>query len=113
MVRSFEGVPSVGSVVPGSDAERAGLVAGDTIININGEPPSAEVENRMLVFRPGDIIRVDVKSDRGPRQLSWKLGSREEVEFALKDLDKMSPQQRARRAAWLAGEDEKTGEARP
>jgi predicted metalloprotease with PDZ domain len=113
MVRSFEGIPSVGSVVPGSEAERAGLTAGDSIININGEPPSPEVENQMSLLRPGDVIRVDIKGADGLKQLSWKLGSREEVEFALKDVDNVSPQQRARRAAWLAGEDEKPGETRP
>lgn len=113
IVRSFEGMPSVGSVVPGSEAERAGLTAGDAIININGEPPSPEVENQMSLLRPGDLIRVDIKGADGLKQLSWKLGSREEVEFALKDMENISPQQRARRAAWLAGEDEKPGETRP
>jgi len=43
--------------------------------------------------------------------VQWKLGSREEIEFELKDVDNITPRQKARRAAWLKGEAQ--GEARP
>jgi predicted metalloprotease with PDZ domain len=113
LVRSFEGEAFVGSVAPGSDAEHAGLVAGDTIVSLNNEPPGEEAEQHLSMLRPGDTIRVEVKSPAGSRQLTWKLGRREAVEFALRDVDNISPQQRARRAAWLAGEDQKPGDRHP
>ncbi len=113
LVRSFEGAAFVGSVVPGSNAERAGLTAGQEIVSINGEAPSEEVVQQLSLLHPGETIRVEVKSPNGPRQLTWNLGSREQVEFAVRDVDNMSPQQRARRAAWLAGEDQKPGESHP
>ncbi len=47
----------------------------------------------------------------GERKLHWKISSREEVEFELKDLDHVTPQQKARRTAWLKGESE--GDAHP
>lgn len=113
LVRSFEGTAFVGSVTPGSNADRAGLTAGQEIVTIDGEAPSQEVAQQLSVLRPGDTIRLEVKSPNGPRQLTWKLGSREEVEFAVRDVDNISPQQRDRRAAWLAGEDQKPGESHP
>ncbi len=111
LVRSFEGAAFVGSVAPGGNAERAGLNAGEEIVSINGERPSEEVVQQLSVRRPGDSINVGIKFSAGPRLLTWKLGSREEVEFGLRDVDNVSPQQRARRTAWLAGEDPKPGEA--
>jgi len=43
--------------------------------------------------------------------LHWKLGSREEVEFELAEVDNITRQQKARRDAWLGGEAQ--GAARP
>ncbi len=113
LVRSFEGEAFVGSVAPGSDAERAGLVAGDTIVSVNNEPPGEEAEEQLNMLRPGDTIKVEVRTPAGSRQFTWKLGRREAVEFGLRDVDNIYPQQRARRAAWLAGEDEKPGDTHP
>jgi len=47
-----------------------------------------------------------VRNHRGDRELHWKLESREQVEFRLVDVDDISPEQKARRAAWLRGEPE-------
>jgi len=41
------------------------------------------------------------------RKLQWQVGSREEVELELKDVDNVTRQQKLRRAAWLKGEPEK------
>jgi hypothetical protein len=45
--------------------------------------------------------------------MSWKLDGREELWFQLQDLPAITPEQRARRAAWLKGESEAAKEARP
>jgi predicted metalloprotease with PDZ domain len=113
LVRSFEGAAFVGSVKPRTDPPRAGLKAGDEIVNLNGQEPSEEVENQLSLLRPGDTIKVDIKSENGRRSLAWRVGTRDQVEFALKDVNNITPQQRARRAAWLAGEDYTSGDARP
>jgi hypothetical protein len=52
-----------------------------------------------------------VRNGRGEREVVWKVGSREEVEFELKDVDNPTPEQKARRAAWLSGEDQPAGGA--
>jgi serine protease Do len=41
----------VGGIVPGSPADRAGLLAGDVIVEWNGEPVSARFEEELPAFR--------------------------------------------------------------
>jgi hypothetical protein len=58
-------------------------------------------------LKPGDLITVSVRSRRGgDRELKWNVGSRQEISYELKDLDNVTPEQRARRAAWLKGEEQ-------
>ena len=55
----------------------------------------------------GDTITVKVRGRRGgERELKWKVGSREEISYELKDMENVTAEQRARRAAWLKGEAE-------
>jgi hypothetical protein len=41
------------------------------------------------------------------------MGSRQEIELELTDLDKVTPEQRARREAWLKGESRALGASAP
>jgi hypothetical protein len=45
--------------------------------------------------------------------MQWKVASREEVEFELKDVDNVTAQEKTRRSAWLRGESEPAGESKP
>ncbi len=48
---------------------------------------------------------MKVRSRRGTeRELQWKIGSRQEISYEVKNLDQITAQQRARRTAWLKGE---------
>jgi predicted metalloprotease with PDZ domain len=103
--RNFDAPMTVGAVTAASGAERAGLEAGDTILAINGNPPGQEFSEETTGLAAGDTITVKVRSRRGiERELKWKVGAREELTYELKDLDKVSPEQQARRTAWLKGE---------
>ncbi len=103
--RNFDGPMSVGAVSPGSDAERAGLQVGDTILELQGKPGGQESREQLTRLNAGDLLTVKVRSRRGAeRELKWKVGSRQEVLYDVKDLEQVTPQQRARRAAWLKGE---------
>ncbi len=109
--RNFDGPMSVIYVTPGSDAEHAGLRAGDTIVEILGKPAGQESRAQLARLAPGDTISVKVQSRRAAeRELTWKMGSRQEVSYELKDLDSVTPAQRAHRAAWLKGEAEPASE---
>jgi predicted metalloprotease with PDZ domain len=103
--RNFDGPMSVGVVTPGSDADRAGLQVGDVIVEFQGKPAGQESRQELLRLNPGDTLVVKVRSRRGSeRELKWKVGSRQEISYEIKDLDHITDQQRARRAAWLKGE---------
>ena len=103
--RNFDDPMTVGAVTVASDAERAGLEAGDTILAINGIPPGQEFSEETTGLAPGDTITVKVRSHRGiERELKWKVGAREEITYELKDRDSVSAEQQARRTAWLKGE---------
>jgi hypothetical protein len=66
-----------------------------------------EFSAEMARLAPGDTIALKVRGRRGgERELRWKAGSREEKSYELKDLEKVTAEQRARRAAWLKGEAE-------
>jgi predicted metalloprotease with PDZ domain len=103
--RNFDGPMSVGVVTSGSAAENAGLQVGDTIIELQGRAAGRESREELAGLNPGDTVTVKVQSRRaGERELKWKVGSRQEISYELKDLDQVTAQQQARRVAWLKGE---------
>jgi predicted metalloprotease with PDZ domain len=103
--RNFDGPMSVGAVTPGSEAERAGLRVGDTIVELQGRPAGRESREELARLNPGDTLTVRVRARRGDeRELKWKAGSRQEISYEVKNLDRVTDQQRARRTAWLKGE---------
>jgi predicted metalloprotease with PDZ domain len=103
--RNFDGPMMVEAVTAGGEAERAGLRAGDTIIEINGKPPAQESSEDIAALTPDETITVKVRARRGAeRELKWKASRRSELTYEFKDLENVSSEQRARRAAWLKGE---------
>jgi predicted metalloprotease with PDZ domain len=110
--RNFDAALVVSAVTPGSAADVAGLAVGDTILEINGQKADRGFAARSEI-RPGDTLRLRVRNSAGERELHWKMGSRQEVELELTDLDKVTPEQRARREAWLKGESRALGASAP
>ena len=105
--RNFDGPILIGAVTGGSEAERAGLQVGDVILELQGKPVTEQLRQQLTQLNPGDTISLKVKGRRGgERELKWKVGSRQEISYEVKDLDQITPAQRARRAAWLRGEAE-------
>jgi predicted metalloprotease with PDZ domain len=103
--RNFDGPMAFSAVTAGSEAERAGLQTGDTILAINGKPAGQESSEEMAQFTGGETITLKVRSRRGgDRELTWKVGSREEVSYELENVENVTAEQRARRTAWLMGE---------
>jgi predicted metalloprotease with PDZ domain len=111
--RNFDGPMKVEAVTAGSEAERAGLEVGDTILEIQGKPAGPDSREPLARLKPGDTIQLKVSSRHGAKILSWNAGSHQEMTFQLKDVDNLTPEQRARRAAWLKGEAQTSGAVRP
>ena len=63
--RNFDGPMTVESVTAGGEAERAGLQAGDTILEINGKTAGQESSEEMAGLAAGDTITVRVRGRRG------------------------------------------------
>jgi predicted metalloprotease with PDZ domain len=103
--RNFDSPMTVAAVTAGGEAERAGLQTGDTILEINGKAAGQDASQEVTHLTPGETITVNIRTRRGAdRELKWKIGSREEVTYELKDVENVTAEQRARRAAWLRGE---------
>ncbi len=103
--RNFDGPMMVAAVTPGSQAEQAGLRAGDTVVELQGKPAGQESREELSRLNPGETLTVKVRSRRGAdRELKFKVGSRQEISYQLQDLEQVTPPQRARRLAWLKGE---------
>ncbi|MGA8311613.1 MAG: PDZ domain-containing protein [Terriglobales bacterium] len=111
--RNLNTTPVVAAITSGSAAQRAGLAPGDVILEVNGRPADADFEERLAELRPGEKLHLRVRNSDGEHELHWKLASREQVELDLADVDNVTVQQKARRAAWLKGESQISGEARP
>jgi len=103
--RNFDGPMIVSSVAASSEAQKAGLQVGDTILEVNGKPPGQESAEDTSGLSAGDSISVKVRGRRGAeRELKWNVNSRDEISYQLKDVENVTPEQRARRTAWLKGE---------
>ena len=111
--RNFDASPSVIRLRAGSDAAAAGLAVGDVILEISGIVAAGDFDRRLNELRPGEMIHLRVRNSRGEHALQWRIASREEVGYALKDVDNITAQQKARRVAWLRGESQPAGDARP
>jgi predicted metalloprotease with PDZ domain len=110
--RNFDGPMSVGAVTPGSEAEHAGLRVGDTIVELQGKTAGQESRQELARLNPGDTLSVKVRSRRaGERELKWKVGTRQEISYEVKDVVQVTSQQRARRVAWLKGEAQSSTDA--
>lgn len=108
--RNFDGPMSVVTVTPGSEADKAGLRVGDVIEELQGKTTAQDSRQELSLVKPGDTLTVKVRSRRGgERELKWKVGSRTEISYEVKDLDQVTPAEQARRAAWLKGEAETPG----
>jgi predicted metalloprotease with PDZ domain len=103
--RNFDGPLSVVAVSPRSEAEGAGLQAGDSIIELQGKRAGDDERRELARMNPGETITAKVRSRRGiERELKWKIGGREEISYQVKNLEQVTPEQYARREAWLKGE---------
>jgi predicted metalloprotease with PDZ domain len=105
--RNFDGPMTVGSVTAGSEADHVGLQSGDVIVELQGKPAGQDSRQELARLAPGDTLTLKVSGRRGrDRELKWKVGSRQEIAYEIKDLDQITQSQRDRRAAWLKGEAE-------
>jgi predicted metalloprotease with PDZ domain len=111
--RNFDAPMTVTAVTESGSAEIAGLQVGDVISEINGKTAGQESSEATSRLSSGDAIALKIRGRRGSeRNLKWKVGSRQETFYELKDVENLNAEQRARRAAWLKGEAETPAQSR-
>jgi predicted metalloprotease with PDZ domain len=93
----------VRSVVPGSSAERAGLLAGDEVVNFNGENVPRRAERWLRNKNPGDLLKLRVLRSEKPLDLTFVLGGKSESIFAIAEDPQASAKARAIREGLLHG----------
>src|SRR5215467_7124002 len=74
--RTPDGVTVV-STTPGGAADAAGIRAGDVIRGIDGHLTRdlAQLDNLLVIYRPGERVKVEVLRNGNPRQVTATLGS--------------------------------------
>ncbi|MEM9055976.1 MAG: DegQ family serine endoprotease [Pseudomonadota bacterium] len=67
----------VSAVSPGSAADEAGILTGDVVIAVNGDPVRnhTELRNAIGLLRIGDKVKLDVVRDGKERVITAKLGA--------------------------------------
>lgn len=67
----------IADVIPGSPAERGGVLAGDVVVDFNGEPVSsaASFRNRVSLTLPKSVVRLRVVRQGKSKSLKVKIGS--------------------------------------
>jgi predicted metalloprotease with PDZ domain len=95
MERDASGKSVVRSVVPGSTAERAGVLAGDEITNFNGENVPRRAERWLRDKNPGDTLKLSVLRDEKSLEITFALGGKSQSVFAIAEDPQASPKARA------------------
>jgi predicted metalloprotease with PDZ domain len=107
---NFGAPPLVSAVDADGGAARAGLAVGDSILAINGRIANSDFRRQLVeAAEAGKTLHLRVRNGQSEHEVAWKVGSREQIDYELKDVNNVTPQQRARRAAWLRGEDQSSG----
>jgi len=101
--RAFDQSPIVVQVAPLSAADRAGLKAGDVILEINGQHAGRDFERKIASFAPGVGLRLTISRSGVQQDLQWNLSPGKQKVFRLQDVPEITAKQKSRRATWLFG----------
>jgi predicted metalloprotease with PDZ domain len=111
--RNFDSLPAVVSVTPDSEASRAGLAVGDTLVTLDSLPIPRDWESRIGSRSIGEALHLRVRGSNGAeRDLTWKLGSRRITEYEVVDTENPSLDQLLHRKLWLTGGEQGVTHAR-
>ncbi|MGH9747715.1 MAG: M61 family metallopeptidase [Candidatus Acidiferrales bacterium] len=93
----------VSAVMPGGNAETAGLRAGDVIETLNGAPLQSRPSTWLRDRSPGESIKVKVRREGQELEFTFALGSREENRCTIVEVAHPADKQARIRAGLLHG----------
>jgi predicted metalloprotease with PDZ domain len=89
------------SVASGSTADRAGLRVGDEFESWNGETVPRRVDGWLRSRKPGDILRLQIRRNDQPSEISFALGGRTEEIFVVNEDSQATPKAKGIREGLL------------
>ena len=101
--RSSSSGTTVSQVVPGSPAETAGLVAGDVLLQLNGESVPGSLMRWARQHSPGETVKLRVRRDNKELDISFALGTDEMRKYSISEVSHATDKQRKIREGWLRG----------
>ena len=106
---NLDGQPEVMSVDANSEAQRAGIAVGDRVVEVDGKPTTAFLDDQIGRMRAGTTVKISLANQRGQNTVKLKLSSQAEQVYILQDVASVTAEQRAHRVAWIHGDDENGG----
>jgi len=107
-LRNFDG-PLLVSEVTGTAATAAGIRVGDEIVQFDGKLPGPDLSVQIASKDPGSTVRLTLRRGKTVFPVRLTLESKSTDIYKFEDFQNVTSAQRARRAAWLASEDEPAG----
>ncbi|HEX5410970.1 MAG TPA: PDZ domain-containing protein [Terriglobia bacterium] len=102
-LQAFEGPIQVESLVPGSSAQKAGLQAGDVLLEMNGVQLPVTPDRELIYFKPGQQVVFTVERGTKVLEIAFPLGSKNGLVYQVEEMANPTPPQLAVRAGWLKG----------
>ncbi|MGD0402271.1 MAG: PDZ domain-containing protein [Candidatus Acidiferrales bacterium] len=101
--RSSSSGTTVSQVAPLSPAETAGLVAGDVLLQLNGETVPGSLMRWARQHSPGEAVMLRVRRDNKELDISFMLGTNEMRKYSISEVSHATDKQKKIREGWLRG----------
>ena len=92
--------------VEGEGARSAGLREGDEIVEFQDQPPGRGMQRRLSQVAPSSTIHMKVRRGGAESLVTIPVGTRQAEEWQVSEVPNATPEQVARRKAWIASEDQ-------
>jgi len=101
--REPDGRVEVQSVEAGSSAERAGLMKGDVIAQMNGHALPGILRDQWSQLPPGKEVELKVEREKSTLKIRFTPGTRLETNYQIVELPQATADQMKVRKGWLEG----------
>jgi predicted metalloprotease with PDZ domain len=106
-LQGFIGPIHVESVVPGSNADKAGIQSGDVLLKMDGVELPVTPERELIYFKPGQKVTFTVQRGAKVLEIGFLMGSKNALVYKVEEMPHATRAQLALRKGWLRGETRK------